>query len=229
MRIASITCIFENEFFIKPHFNMISSLDENIVLIGRKPFKEYFNAGFVSSTPDNSEKIIRELYPKAHIVYHDFDSFCGNLLNLGLSKARELNCDMIIKLDVDMLLIKKDWSTFIQKVKESNHDCISLDYHKHTFVYKGDFEHGIECSIFPCGNDPIALKTTHSFIQDGLAIRTTGTQSTTDSSYGNDFMIHHFTQFFRKDIIEERKRVESLPGFTKWLSAPLEIMDMFNK
>lgn len=223
MKIASITCIFENELFIKPHFEMIKGLDENIVLIGRKPFKEYFEAGFVSDKPDNSEALIREMYPKAHIVYHDFDTFCGNLLNVGIDKAIELGCDAILKLDVDMLLTREDWYRLMNGLQTTDCDTLSLDYANNTMVYKKDFEHGVRCWVFPVGNDPVFVKTNCRFIQDGGNVKTTGRKQ----GIINDVMVHHFTQIRRKDADEELKRVESLPNFPGWVECPAEIQDMF--
>jgi len=230
-KIASITCIFECEVFVKPHFKMISSLDENIVLVGRKPFKEYFEAGFVSDKPDKSEELIKKLYPKAHIIYHDMDFFCGDLLNLGVDKAKELGCDVAIKLDIDMLMTKESWDYFINRIKTEDFEVFSLDYANKTMVCKGgDFEHMVECNIFPIGIDPLVLNLHKArFIQrhnEDRAIMTNAYQATIDNLW-NPFMVYHFTQWLRKDREDSLKYVESLSGFKGWQKVPEEIINMF--
>jgi GT2 family glycosyltransferase len=176
MKMASITVVYNDERFIRPHFKMISCLDEKIVLYSKKPFKDYFANGLVKPEPDNSIEILRKEFPYVHLIEHNFDFFCGDLFNLGMEKARELGCDVIIKLDPDMLMEKESWNSLINQISEEDWDTLLLDYQNNTIAYKGDLEHGHQANIFPVGLDPHVVRTNHCFIQDGVAIRATGRQ-----------------------------------------------------
>jgi len=203
---------------------MISDFDENIVLIGRKPFKDYFEAGLVGEKADKSEDILRKEFPKVKIFYHDFDYFCGDLFNLGMEKARELECDAIVKLDPDMFLTKEDWKTFKERIQtEADWDTLLLNYPTHTTAYKKDFDHGVRADIFPVGADPHVVRIDQKFIQDGVKIAATGRQKIINWP----IMVHHFTGFKPNVDEAELKRVENLPEFSGWSSASQEIKDMF--
>lgn len=222
MKIASVTVIWNDEQFIYPHFKMISKLDENIVLIGRKPFIDYHANGLVSDKPDNSESILRSKFPRVKIFKHDFDYFCGDLFNLGMDKARELGCDAIIKLDPDMLLTDNDWNKLMEQINNTDWQTLLLDYPNNTIAYKKDLDHGVQANIFPVGCDPHVIKINESFIQDGVKIKTTGRQSLI-----KDIMVHHMTGFKPNVDENELQRVEQLHGFSGWISAPQEIKNKF--
>lgn len=222
MRLASVTVVWNDEKFIRPHFKMISPLDENIVLVGNKPFDDYFANGLVDSHPDRSISILENEFPHVKIFKHDFRFFCGDLFNLGLEIAKELGCDAIMKLDPDMLLENKDWDNLMNQIKQDNWDTLLLDYKNSTIAYKKDLYHGHLANIFPVGLDPHVVRTNQNFIQDGVKIKATGRQKVL-----KDIMVHHFTGWKPNVDETELKRVESLPGFTGWVSAPLEIKKMF--
>jgi len=226
MKIASVTVLYQEDQFIIPHFNMISHFDENIVITSKKPFIDYLQSGRVTEDKDNSIEILKNNFPKVHILEHNENYFCGNIFNIGIKKARELNCDVIVKFDPDMFVTKKDMDLLMETINKGDYQTLLLDYPNNTIAYKKDFYHGVPAKIFPVGCDPLIVKTNQLFIQDGVKIKTTGEQKVIDIP---NFMVHHFTGFKGNVDEVELKRVESLPGFTKWLSAPLEIMDMFNK
>jgi len=43
MKIATVTPMYNAEFFLRPFLSQISEYDENIILMGVKPFKDYLH------------------------------------------------------------------------------------------------------------------------------------------------------------------------------------------
>ena len=222
MKIASVTAVWNDERFIRAHFDMISKFDINIVLVGKKPFVDYLENGLVDSKPDRSREILEREFPHVRIFEHDFEYFCGGLFNFGMEKARELGADIIVKLDPDMLMSDDDWTRFMSQLHRDDWDTLLLDYANDTIAYKMDFDHGTKASIFPVGLDPHAVRIGESFVEEGVKIRASGRQKEL-----RDIMVHHFTGF-RKGVDEaELRRVESLQGFDGWQRCPEDIIAKF--
>lgn len=234
MKIASITPIYSAEPFVRGHFNMLKDLDINIVLDGQIPFKDYLAAGIYKQQKDNAINIIKEEYKHVHVIPHNFEYLCGDLFNLGLNYAKTLGADVIIKLDPDMFLTKKDWDLLINKIKAGDYDKMTLDFRKCTVVYKTvwsnypklDFKHGVSCDVFDVGNDTLVAKTEQRFVQDDQRIYTTGNRDVLID--WDDFVIHHFSGFKPNCDENELKRIETLTRFNGWVDCPQEIINMFN-
>jgi hypothetical protein len=223
MKIASVTVIWNDEKFIRPHFKMISRFDFNVVLLGKRPFIDYRANGLVEDRPDGGEAILRAEFPHVHIISHDSDYFCGDLFNIGMEKARELGADAIVKLDPDMMISDRDWDSFVSQIRDNDDwDVLLLDYANNTIAYKKDFDHGVPARIFPIGMDPHVVRIDQKFIQDGVRIAATGRQRVL-----KDIMVHHFTGFRPCVDDVELKRVEGLPGFEGWTRCPEEITNKF--
>lgn len=220
MKIASITPIYNCENFLRPFFKQLSVFDENIVLLGNEPFADHVAAGFVSKERDNSEIILRTEFPRVKIYNHDFKYYDGGLFNFAIDKAKELNCDVIIKLDPDMFFEKKSLDILLDKVKTTSYSTLLLDMRYKTMVYEEDLDHGVPQSLWNVGNEPFIVKTNEKFIVDGTNIKTTGDQSLID---WDGFVIHHLSGFKRHDV----SKIEKMSEFPGWKSAPLEIKQLF--
>ncbi len=221
MRFATVTPVYNSEFFLRPFLKQISIFDENIILLGEEPFEDYLAAGLVKTERDNSLAILRE-FPNLHIVRHNIKFYCGDLFNLGIEVAKSLNCDAIIKFDPDMFMEKSSMDTFLDKIHNTSYDVLNLNMQSHTTVYEQDFNHGVPQSLWHVGLEPFVIKTTQTFIQDGTNIKVDGHQENMDWP---GFMIHHLSGF-KRNIVSE---VEQMPNFPGWTSAPQEIVDRFQE
>jgi len=132
-KIGSITPIWNNEIFIKPHFTMLSNLNRNVVILGEKPWDEYAKDFNISSVKDKSEEILKNDFPKVKIIKDRVGHFCGGLFNQGLEELSDM--DIVLKLDVDMLFEKKDWDRLIDFLSGTDYDAFRLDYYECSKTY----------------------------------------------------------------------------------------------
>lgn len=145
-KIGSITPLWNQELFIKPHFDMLSSLDKNLVLMHDRPLPSYHNEHGYSNKKDLSEYILRKYFPNVEIqkaMYPPELDFGPGLYNEGL--VQMLDCDIVLRLDPDMLWTKKNWDEFINLLRTTDNDSYVMDFAKDSVNYymTGDFEHGL--------------------------------------------------------------------------------------
>lgn len=224
MKIATVTPMYNSEFFVRAWAKQNAVFDENIVLMGRKPFKDYLAAGMVTEERDNTEKILREEFPHVKIYYHEFDYYSGGLFNMGMQIAEDLGCEVVYKSEPDMFMTKKDLDFFLEKIKTMDYRVLLLYFKKCTTAYWIDFEHGVPQSLWEVGNDPFVIKAGNRFVESGTQIRIEGDSQIID---WDDFTIHHFSGFKSMYDTDTLKVIESIPNFKEWLTAPQEIQDMF--
>lgn len=146
-RIGSITPLWNQELFIKPHFEMLKSLDKNLVLLQPQPLPSYRNEHGYSTKKDLSEDILRKYFPNVEIVpsyYPPELDFGSGLYNEGLVQMQEF--DIVLRLDPDMLWNKRDWDAFVDLLRNTDDDCYRMDFAKDSINYymTGDFEHGLK-------------------------------------------------------------------------------------
>src|SRR4051812_24263612 len=143
-KIGSITPLWNQELFIKPHFNMLKSLDRNLVMLHDRPLPSYKNEHGYSTKKDLSEQILKSQFPNVEIVKAmypvELDFACG-LYNEGLRLMQD--CDIVLRLDSDMLFTQKDWDAFIQYIRETDFDCYRMDFEKDSINYyqTGRYDH----------------------------------------------------------------------------------------
>ncbi len=220
MKIATVTPMYNSEFFIQGFCKQNSIFDENIILMGKKPFKDYLEAGFVSEEKDNTEQILRSKFPNVKVYYHDFEYYCGGLFNMGMEIAESLGCDIVYKAEPDMFMTQKDILLFKERIENLEYQVLQLYMKKCTTVYY-DFEHGVSQSLWEVGNDPFVVKIGKRFIENGTQIRILGDSSLID---WDDFMIHHMSGF--KLPKDSWKEVEKKEEFARWTLCPQEIKDL---
>jgi hypothetical protein len=146
-KIGSITPLWNQELFIKPHFEMLSSLDRNLVLLQNQPLPSYHNEHGYSIKKDLSEEILHSQFPNVKIVpamYPPELDFAAGLYNEGLAQMQDM--DIVLRLDPDMLFTKRDWDNFIDYIRNTDFDCYKMDFKNDSINYymTGDFEHGLK-------------------------------------------------------------------------------------
>lgn len=146
-KIGSITPLWNQEAFIKPHFDMLKSLDRNLVLIQSEPLPSYKNEHGYSTKKDLSEEILRKYFPNVEIVpamYPSSMDFGAGLYNEGLAQMQDM--DIVLRLDPDMLFTKKDWEDFIDFIRNTDYDCYKMDFASQSINYymHGDYDHGLK-------------------------------------------------------------------------------------
>ena len=213
MKIASFTPIWNAEVFIKPHFEMLASLDKNIVLYNPTPWKEYADFHYESQA-DNSIEMIREMFPKVEII--ETSKFGYNEL---VPQAKEIlsDYDVITRFDVDMLMSRSDWERLIEFVRSHEYKSYYTKWSKHTINYYGDWEHGLSDAI---EEDRLILPTKES-----------GAEYEID---WDGWMIHHFRGWnkpksIKKGFADQENMRRAHEQYGPWKSCPNEIREMFDE
>lgn len=230
MKIGSITCNWNGERFIRPHLNMLSQgVDRMIVLQGTAPWDDYVREQGVSVQPDRSEEIIRTEFPQVEIYTASQNKFGADLYNQGLEILSD--CDLVLRLDYDMFLTKKEFNIFLDMLANGISDCYRINFSTRTINYYYDCDHGVKnAKEF----DPIAVSPRGRF--RGLLSYDYGlTEIITDAPW----TIHHMRGFKGAansiDWIEGRKTDveftaqevrEKYGNNGKWYIAPDEIKEM---
>lgn len=186
-KIGSITPLWNQELFIKPHFNMLKDLDRNLVLVHDRPLPSYKNEHGYSTRKDLSEQILREQFPHVELVdalYPPELDFMAGLYNEGLRLMQD--CDIVLRLDPDMLWNEKDWKAFVNLLRTTNNDCYRMDFANDSINYymTGDFDHGLKDAQ---ETDPLAVDP-HRMFTGVLDYR--GTNEAIIKLPG--WMCHHF-------------------------------------
>lgn len=145
-KIGSVTPIWNQELWIKPHFEMLSKLDKNVVLLHERPLPNYHKEHGYSIEPDLSEKILREQFPNVEIYkseYPEGKEFGADIYNEGLKYVQD--CDIVFRLDPDMFFEETVWGNLLKHIQETEYDCYHMNFPKGSVNYymTGDFEHGL--------------------------------------------------------------------------------------
>ena len=214
MKIGAITCNWNGERFIKAHLKMLSKyVDRIIVLQGTAPWKDYASEYKLSSIADESELIIKKEFPNIEIYPARVNEFCCDLYNQG-QEILEKDCDIALRLDVDMFLTDKDFKRLIKFIKEEDFPAYRVDFKKCNINYYYNFNHGVKDMH---GWDVMALKTKYRYrnlIDVDEKFYTISWE---------DFSIHHLKGW--KKTITNKWLLEH--KCNDCVSAPKEIIDLF--
>lgn len=157
-KIGTVTPIWNQELFLKPHFDLITQLDRNIVLLQSGPMPNYERHG-IGDKPDRSERILREFFPQVEIydaTYPPGRDFGSGLYNEGLERMQD--CDIVLRLDVDMIWSPKDFQKMVDYIRDTEYDCYQMNFSADSVNYymTGDYEHGLKDAqeFDPLGADP---------------------------------------------------------------------------
>jgi hypothetical protein len=189
-RIGSVTPIWNQQLWIGPHFEMLSQLDKNVVVMHKRPLPNYEKEHGYSVEPDRSEQLIRTFFPKVEIYYSDYPEgkeFGADIYNECLQYVQD--CDIVFRLDPDMFFEDKVWKDLLNYIQTTQFDCYRMDFAKDSINYymTGDFEHGLkDAQEF----DMLAFNPKYSL---------SSPHGTLEYSHGNDviinfpgFFCHHF-------------------------------------
>ncbi len=147
-KIGSITPIWNQELFIKPHFEMLArGVDRSIVLMQTGPLPSYKNEHGYKSVPDMSRTILEDCFPNVEIydsAYPIQMDFRAELYNEGLVMMED--CDVVLRLDPDMLFTDYDFDQFIEFIQNNDADAYQMDFRSDSINYymTGDYDHGLK-------------------------------------------------------------------------------------
>lgn len=146
-KIGSFTPLWNQEPFIGPHFELLTQLDRNVVCLQDGPLPQYKNEHGYDSKPDKSEKILRKYFPSVEIYRGHYPTnidFGAELYNEGLRMMQD--CDIVLRLDPDMLWNQKDWERMISFIRETDFDCYRMNFSRDSINYymTWDFDHGLK-------------------------------------------------------------------------------------
>lgn len=193
-KIASVTPIWNQAMWIKPHFEMLSKLDHNLVIMHHEPLPSYRKEHGYSRKPDLSEQILQKYFPKVKIVESNFspaDDFGAELYNEGLRQLEDY--DIVFRLDPDMFFSKENWEKMIDYIGNTNFDAYRMDFANDSINYymTESFDHGLKDAK---ENDILALNPKKLFkvIEDDNTIQVLGWPYDNDTFFKWDnFMCHH--------------------------------------
>jgi hypothetical protein len=198
-KIGSFTPIWNQEMWIKPHFEMLSKLDRNVVFLHERPFPNYEKEHGYSIIPDLSETILRTQFPNVEIYeshYPQGKEFGADVYNEGMQFLRD--CDIVFRLDPDMFFEEKVWDDFLKYIQETDFEAYRMDFNQQSVNYymTNDFEHGLkDAQEF----DPLALNPKYRL--ETPVVLHNGKRMVSQFQYphGNDvvidfpgFFCHHF-------------------------------------
>lgn len=214
--------------WIKPHFELLSKLDHNLVLIHKRPLPNYHIEHGYKTAPDLSEKLIRQYFPNVEIVYSNYPEgkeFGAELYNEGLRLLEDY--DSVFRLDPDMFFLPEVWDQMIQYVRNTNFDCYRMDFKHDSINYymTNDFDHGLKDAQ---EIDPLAVNPKIKFT-DPLEYPMDNHTFFTFP----DFFCHHFrgwnkpkstpkTWYMRPNAYEA---LEAYGNKGEWYKCPQEIRD----
>jgi hypothetical protein len=198
-KIGSITPIWNQELWIKPHFEMLSKLDKNVVVLHERPLPNYFKEHGYSTKPDLSEELIREMFPNVEIYkseYPEGKEFGADIYNECLKYVQD--CDIVFRLDPDMFFEDEVWEDLVNFVRESDFDCYRMNFARDSINYymTGDFDHGLKDAQ---EMDPLAINPKYPLETPIITENGESTFYMFQYPHGNetvinfdDFMCHHF-------------------------------------
>jgi hypothetical protein len=189
-KIGSITPIWNQGLWIKPHFEMLSSLDKNVVLMHKRPLPNYHKEHGYSIEPDNSEELLRKEFPKVEIyeaIYPEGQEFGPDIYNEGLKYLQD--CDIVFRLDPDMFFEDQAWKDLLDYIRNTTYDCYKMDFANDSMNYymTGDFDHGLKDAK---EMDPLAFNPKNRLIWGEHGFDCNTENSTIIKFPG--FFCHHF-------------------------------------
>lgn len=146
-KVASITPIWNQEPFILRHFEALKSFDANFVILQSQPLGAYHAEHGVKSVPDKSAELLLKHFP--HVKYIEqpevVAEFGCDLFNQFLPDVQDY--DLVVKLDLDMVFLEKDWHELVAILKTTDADCVRLNYKDNSYNYYVDYEHGLKDAL----------------------------------------------------------------------------------
>lgn len=154
-KIGAIIPVFSNMDTIGQFLKQISNLDKVIFLYQGKPWPDYVKQhGCVSSSDGTYEFIIKYagIHPNIEIYtvnvpveadWHRVDK----LWNAGIPYV--LDCDIVLKLDVDYFFSPDDWELLISYIRSTSNDCYYFDFrfpYVTNYYVTGSLEYGVNDS-----------------------------------------------------------------------------------
>lgn len=187
--------MWNQELWIKPHFDMLSKLDFNLVAIHREPLPSYHREHGYSRKADRSEEYLKKYFPDVKLIESTYPAhmdFRAELFNEGLEQLQDY--DIVFRLDPDMFWTEKNWEKMLDYIRETDFDAYRMDFAPDSINYymTGDFDHGLKDAK---EHDILAVnpKKMFEYYEDQLSVIPLGWPHDNDTFFKwEDFMCHHF-------------------------------------
>lgn len=223
-KIGSFTPIWNQEIFLKPHFEMLSKLDRNVVILQNHALGNYAQHG-IGTEPDRSKKILKTYFPNVEIyrTTRNVTEFGAELYNEGLAMMQD--CDLVLRLDPDMYFTEKDFNSLLEVLQTTDFNCYRMDFKKDSINYymTWDYEHGLKDAY---EMDPLVVNPKYFF---------TGVLDYPDKAQVNinipDWVCHHLRGWNKPNSVHSnwaslestRKAFSEYSNNGKWYVVPDEI------
>lgn len=133
-KIGAITPLWNQELFLKPHFEMLQELDRHVVMFQPGPLGQYEAQHGIGGSPDRTFELVEKLFPNVEIHHSGgHEEFSESLYDEIAPHVQDM--DIVFRLDVDMLLTKRDWKQFLDYIRLTEFDCYRVDFSKHVPNY----------------------------------------------------------------------------------------------
>ena len=235
-KVASIILNWNMERFLVPHIEMLKpNVDKIIFIQCNRPFAPYRIEHNYSTTPDNSENIVREKYPEIEVFNYepedtDTSMMFANAWNFGMSKLQDY--DLVTKFDVDQFFTQEDLKLFIDTTKKYAYKNYGLNWKWQSVNYYYDLDHGL---INQLERDPLIIDPKYTF---GPLLSYPHQLKLIDKP----IMMHHlrnFKEWVTEDWINfngvnpygeyAKDLVARYTPNNEWIKAPQEIKDLFER
>jgi len=226
-RIGAITPVWNQQAFIKPHFEMLKQLDKHVVMFQPGPLGQYQKEHGIGEKPDKSFSIIRKLFPEVTIKYSKgHDEFSHQLYNEILPHVQD--CDIVFRLDVDMFFLQKDWDKLLNFIRSTEYDCYRVNFATHSPNYYVDYDHGVMDAL---ERDPIAFNPKLPLIWDGTLSYPSYNQTTIGydaPGSWKDWRMHHLRGWNKPKSTGDgwiEAHEEWVKQYGEWFSLPRELKE----
>lgn len=150
-KVGAVCANWNGDPFLIPHLKMLraAGVDRIVVSQGPGPWGKaalYPPCGAYAKGHDGSADRARAL-PFVEVIANPLSTeFCAEVYNPGL-RHLAADCDIVLKLDSDMLMLPADAARFVEYIRKTAFDCYHLDFKVSTIDYSYDFEHGTKTGV----------------------------------------------------------------------------------
>lgn len=224
MKIASITCIYKCDIFVKPCFDRLMNLDRNIVIYSDIPNPEYAKEHGNDQLQDDTIALIKKNYPKVEFYKANWPNNLGFMWNQGLDILGN-EYDYAILFDPDMHFTKADYDKIIATVRNNSFESYTINFQNNSINYYMDFDHGLRDSG---EGDMDYIITTKRRFNDNLQVF--------GSKHRLNVTMHHFRGWNKPKSVHKdwesteyaKRAFGAHSDHGSWFKCPQEIRDQFD-
>jgi hypothetical protein len=149
-KVGALCANWNGDPFLIPHLKMLRAAGVDRILVSQGP-GPWGKAALYPPCPayakehDGSRARAAAL-PFVEVIDNPLSTeFCAEVFNPGLRHLSD--CDIVLKLDSDMLMMPADAARFVEYIRGTAFDCYHLDFKVSTIDYSYDYDHGTKTGV----------------------------------------------------------------------------------